>query len=209
MRSARSTAVPDEAPQTPPLEDPGTLKLARLPRVDLVPERCNMRCVPPPLCVQLCTSIVGWRVTIDTAHRTHRRMETLFDSEAGIVRCVACGSVLLSEDQPDEEPTAKPVAKPATKRKRSSGRAPGYIIKSVTPSMVARFSSTRHACRIAMVAAGVPGIGLSRAAKVVSAFPSFSALRDASVDQLRQVVVKENGACLEEELAVAIWHVLR
>ena len=134
------------------------------------------------------------------------------------LRCLTCGRVIigssfadhsaiehLAYDGEDPPPPVAPVAtrKRTLPRSKPSSRRPPLL--GVTPSML-EFSSSRRACRVAMLAA-IPGFGVVRAEAVVKRFPTFRALRKASAEELAEIIILKSP--LGMRLGLAIQRVLR
>ena len=131
------------------------------------------------------------------------------------LRCLTCGRVIIGSSFADHsaiehvaydgEDPPPPVAtrKRTFPRSKPSSRRPPLL--GVTPSML-EFSSSRRACRVAMLAA-IPGFGVVRAEAVVKRFPTFRALRKASAEELAEIIIRKSP--LGMRLGLAIQRVLR
>ena len=106
-----------------------------------------------------------------------------------VEKCQACGSVIVRHDTHCSEHRIS-----KTERR-----------KRTLPKML-RLHAARVDARISMVAA-CPGIGPVRARAIVTAFPTFTALRVAGPSALAKVVVKKSS--LGPELAEALQRVIR
>jgi hypothetical protein len=149
-----------------------------------------------------------------------------FDGDDSQLICYACGSILVSSgqgedtDQGDPEnpeesaPSPQHGTTPAKaerkdqKRQRASGAHPRSILRHVSPEML-KHKTARIAARIALLAT-IPGLGLVRARALALAYPTFSKIMAAPVDELARVKVCVRGeqARLGPECALAVRRVL-
>jgi hypothetical protein len=115
------------------------------------------------------------------------------DDETLVIRCEQCGSLLAhGHEHVTAEKPPPPKPKP---------RAPAR--RKVEPKML-RYRANRAALHVAMYSQ-IPGVSKVRATVLQKEYPTFTALMEASVDDIVYLFNERTGLAKAEEIAEAIY----